>query len=125
MDKNNQPGNAGQQPESVKIKQLLHINDRQYEAFKMRCGKAFLQNVLHKYPQLVDEIIERQTYWHWWEKQYGLGDRVFLNAADLDQINTEILGAMYASLHNPYTLPPELLDGIIFEGLSFIQKPAI
>lgn len=125
MSKNNHPGNAGQQTETVRIKQLLSISDRQYETFKMRCGRAFLQNVLHKYPFLIDAIIERQSYWNWWEKQFAQGDHIFLNAADLDQINTQILGAMYAALHNPYTLPAELLNGVVFEGMPFTQKPAI
>lgn len=126
MKINNNRGNAGQQPEAERVMQILNITARQYEAFKIRCGRAFLQNVLHRYPQLIDEIIETENYWNWWGQQYQLGDTVFLNADDLQCINTQILGAMYTALHNPYTLPAQLLaDCIVFEPTSFTQKPAI
>jgi hypothetical protein len=126
MKSNNNMGNAKQQPEAVRVMQLLNITAQQYAAFKIRCGRAFLQNILHCYPELVDEIIETKNYWYWWDQQYHAGDSVFLNSKDLNCINTQILGAMYTALHNPYTLPAELLvDSIVFEGPFFTQKPAL
>ncbi len=126
MKSNNNKGNAEQMPEAERVMQILNITARQYEAFKIRCGRAFLQNVLHRYPQLVDEIIETESFWNWWGQQYKFGDIAFLNAGDLHCINTQILGAMYTALHNPYTLPAQLLvDSIAFDGPLFTQKPAI
>jgi len=126
MESNTNPDNAEQQTTVVRIMHLLNVSAKQYDAYKIRCGRIFLQNLLHHYPQKVDEMLDKQIYWNWWEQHYRLRDTVFLNAEDLHCINTQILGSMYTALHNPYTLPAELkLDCFAIEGLSFTQKPAV
>lgn len=125
MSSNNQD-NARQQQIAIRITQVLHVTTRQYDAFKMRYGRAFLQSYISNYPELIDEILEKQAYWNWWEKHYLLRDETFLNTESIHCINTQILGAMYSTIHNPYNLVKELVvDSTIFEGLPITPKPAV
>jgi hypothetical protein len=126
MENNNKQAGTRLQQVQMRITQLLNVSPQQYNAYKMRCGRAFLQNIIPNYPQLIDEIIEKQIYWQWWEDHYLLRDEVFLNADDIHLIHPEILGAMYSTLHNPYALSKELVvDSMVFEGLSFNSKGAL
>ena len=126
MNNNNNLSNAAKQQTEAGVMRLLNLTAEQYDAFKVRCGRSFLQNLLHRYPQLIDEILEKQAYWNWWNNHYLLRDGMLLNEENIHCIHPQILAAMYSVVHNPYTLAGNLpLDSVVFDGLSFTQKPAI
>ena len=126
MNCNNQQDNDRKEQTAIKIMQLLNLTAERYNAFKIRYGRAFLQNYFSRYPQLVDEILKKEVYWNWWEDQYLIRDELFLHDENIHRINTQILGAMYSTIHNPYSLAAELVvDRVVFEGLTNIPKPIV
>lgn len=124
MSYNNNHFNAEKQRIEGGIMHLLGLSFEQYETYKLRTGRAFLQNYMPNYPALIDEILQKPNYWKWWYNHYLLRDTAFFTSEKIELINPTILKAMYHATHDPYTLANDLVvDSIIFEGSSINQKP--
>ncbi len=126
MNTNNEHLKAKMEQIQGGIMHLLNLSEEQYKTFQLRCGRAFLQNYMPKYPDLIDEVLQKENYWKWWSNLYLLRDEAFLSTEKIELINPIILQSMYSYLHNPYTLIGEIVvDSIIFEGTAITQKPAL
>lgn len=97
---------------------MLGWSEEQLFDFQHSMGKAYLQALIPRCPDVIDALVQNRIYWNWWRNEWLRRDRDFLKDLQAtEQPHPGVIAELYRTLHSP-----EFLAGSISPHAAILEE---